>query len=199
MFRTKGITVCLVVMALVSCYGEYEYVPPVVVDTPLGKLEISNTGTSINVRPHEDAHGRIFKGDDLFGDFWPSITHRQAIDLFGEPLFVRRNGNGVYYYYRTESGVVEIAHEMTGSGSSSRSWVLCAYPDSTDANLLFDSAIAEYITSSVSTLHLTILNPDGTPGKGVIAKNGEVMFAIWVNLPRQERTNGRGHLERGKR
>ncbi len=181
-------------MFLISCYPAVELEPPAIVDFPLGTLEISSTsiGAHIAVRLSEDVSDSVVIDPDLFGDFWPSITHKQATERFGEPMSVRTTSTGAYSSYRTGAGVVEIAHELTGSSSDSRSWVLRAYPDSQGSlatttwrasDVILDQTIASRIAASGRSLHVTIMNPNGTPGKEVVARGGRILYVIWLNPP----------------
>ncbi len=171
---------CSALLVCVSCYEEAEWS---VVDSPLGRLEIvtSSRDVEIFVRPSEDRNDEVFIGPDLFDGFWPSITHRQAIEHFGEPLFVRRRGDGVSSYYRTESSLVEIAHEMTGSSGETWQWVLRAYPDDRDANAMLTQELANYIASSDGHIGLSINNHNYTSKKYVNAVGGEVCYVIWIS------------------
>ncbi len=152
-------------------------------ESDLGLFEITDTSSrrSIILRPREDIDVDEVFDPDLFGDFWPKITHEEATERFGEPLLVRRTSYGVFYYYRTPAGVVEVAHEEVRSWGVAMKWKLRAYPTSEDASTLLHPGIARHIEGSTKFLSVTIMNPNGTPGKEVVAKNGKVLYALWTN------------------
>ena len=175
----RFLVINIAAIALASCY-ELDAASE---ESPFGPVEISNSsiGKTVDVRLREDVSESEVLDPGLFGDFWPSITHSDAFAEFGNPLFVRRTGVGVFHYYRTPSGVVEVGHEESRSWGVALVWRLRAYPTSTDPDALLHSTIAKHISTRDEHVDVILLNPNGTPGKVVKAKNGKVLYAMWIN------------------
>lgn len=173
---------CLALSVVAFICGCYK--PPSVSDFPLWRIEISGDDSDryVKIRLKEGASLDDVVIGDLFEGFLPSVTHKEALGRFGEPMLIRRFGHDVFYYYPVSLGAVEIAHERSVSWGVATVWKLRAFPRDPDPSALLVPSIARYIEAESGFVHLTVLNPNNTPNTVYMARSGEVLYAIRINL-----------------
>ncbi len=151
----------------------------------LWTIEAQELGSDlyVKVRPKVGAKLEEIIRGDLFEGFFPSITHDEAIERFGEPMFIRRFGHGTLFYYPVSLGTVEIAHKRTQSWDAAMVWKLTVFPKDADPGAILHQSVAKYLTSGHRFVCVSILNWNGTTHTKFVTRKGKIMYAMWINAP----------------
>lgn len=151
-------------------------------ELPKWSLEITDISSqrTIKVRLRDGVGIREAMPLDLFEGFWPAITHDEAAEKFGEPLFVRRIGHGVFYYYLTSVSAVEVARERVASWGHATVWNLTAFPKDPDPGPILADSISKHLGES-GFVEVRVLNSSGRPNTAIYIRDRQVLYATWIN------------------